>query len=84
LALRRFVERTKAWAHFDTQAWTPHAKPRRPEGAEVLAARLLYDTSEARLGTGESRFGRKKPRAPATRRRHDRPWEGGAFDGRVP
>jgi hypothetical protein len=29
-------------AHLDIQAWTPTAK-RRPEGAEMPAARLLYD-----------------------------------------
>jgi leucyl aminopeptidase len=37
----RFVERSKAWAHVDIRAWTPKAKPGRPEGAEVQAARLL-------------------------------------------
>jgi len=31
-----------ALAHLDIQAWTPTAK-RRPEGAEMPAARLLYD-----------------------------------------
>jgi leucyl aminopeptidase len=49
LFLRRFAERTKAWAHFDIRAWTPEAKPG-PEGAEALAARLLYDLIEARFG----------------------------------
>jgi leucyl aminopeptidase len=50
LFLRRFIKRTKAWARFDIQAWTPNAKPGRPEGAEVPAARLLYDLLEARFG----------------------------------
>jgi len=54
LLLRRFIERTKAWAHFDIHAWTPKAKPGRPEGAEVLAARLHYDLIEARFRTGTS------------------------------
>jgi leucyl aminopeptidase len=52
LFLRRFVERAKAWAHFDIYAWTPKAAPGRPEGAEVQAARLLYDLIEARYGVG--------------------------------
>ena len=50
LFLRRFVERTVSWAHFDIYAWTPKAKPGRPEGAEVQAARLLHDLLEARYG----------------------------------
>jgi leucyl aminopeptidase len=50
LFLRRFVERAKAWAHFDIFAWTPKAKPGRPEGAEIQAARLLYDLIEERSG----------------------------------
>lgn len=52
LFLRRFVENTASWAHFDIYAWTPKAKPGRPEGAEVQAARLLYDLLEARYGAG--------------------------------
>jgi leucyl aminopeptidase len=52
LFLRRFVEKAKAWAHFDIYAWTPSAKSGRPEGAEVQAARLLYDLLEARFGSG--------------------------------
>jgi leucyl aminopeptidase len=50
LFLRRFVERARSWAHFDIYAWTPKAAPGRPEGAEVQAARLLYDLIEARFG----------------------------------
>ena len=40
LFLRRFVN-TKAWVHFDIFAWTPVAKPGRPEGAECQSARAL-------------------------------------------
>jgi leucyl aminopeptidase len=50
LFLRRFIKRTKALAHVDIHASTPKAKPGRPEGAEVLAARLLYDFIEGRFG----------------------------------
>ncbi len=52
LFLRRFVEKAKAWVHFDIYAWTPSAKSGRPEGAEVQAARLLHDLIEARYGVG--------------------------------
>jgi leucyl aminopeptidase len=41
LFLRRFVT-TKSWLHFDIFAWTPTAKPGRPEGAECQTARALY------------------------------------------
>lgn len=60
LFLRRFVERAKAWVHFDIYAWTPAAKPGRPEGAEVQAARLLFDMLEARYGTSSTSSSRKK------------------------
>jgi leucyl aminopeptidase len=52
LFLRRFVEKAKAFVHFDIYAWTPSATSGRPEGAEVQAARLLYDLVEARYGVG--------------------------------
>ena len=29
LFLKRFVEKTKSWTHFDIYAWTPSAKPGR-------------------------------------------------------
>ncbi|HJS62990.1 MAG TPA: leucyl aminopeptidase family protein [Pseudolabrys sp.] len=41
LFLRRFVN-MKAWVHFDIFAWTPVAKPGRPEGAECQSARALH------------------------------------------
>lgn len=48
LFLRRFVERAKAWAHFDIYAWTPVEKSARPEGGEIQVARLLFDLIEGR------------------------------------
>jgi leucyl aminopeptidase len=42
LFLRRFVEAAKAFIHIDVFAWTPAAKPGRPEGGECQAARALY------------------------------------------
>jgi leucyl aminopeptidase len=42
LFLQRFVEHAKSWLHFDIYAWTPSAKPGRPEGGECQAARAVY------------------------------------------
>jgi leucyl aminopeptidase len=42
LFLRRFVTEAKAHVHFDIFAWNNAAKPGRPEGGEVQAARLVY------------------------------------------
>jgi leucyl aminopeptidase len=41
LFLRKFVA-AKSWLHFDIFAWSPTAKPGRPEGAELQSARALY------------------------------------------
>ena len=51
LFLRRFVERTRSWAHFDVYGWTPIAKPGHPEGGEVQMARGLFELLSARYGT---------------------------------
>jgi leucyl aminopeptidase len=48
LFLRKFVTATKSWAHIDVYAWTPAAKPARPEGGECQAARALYTLLTAR------------------------------------
>ncbi len=50
LFLQRFVAKAKAWAHFDVYAWTPSAKPARPEGGECQAARALYALLAERYG----------------------------------
>ncbi|HLZ05120.1 MAG TPA: leucyl aminopeptidase family protein [Bradyrhizobium sp.] len=42
LFLQRFVEHAKSWLHCDIYAWTPSAKPARPEGGECQAARAIY------------------------------------------
>ena len=42
LFLQRFVEHAKSWLHLDIYAWTPSAKPGRPEGGECQAARAIY------------------------------------------
>jgi leucyl aminopeptidase len=48
LFLKRFVEAAKSWLHLDVYAWTPAAKPARPEGGECQAARALYALLAAR------------------------------------
>ncbi|TDX63386.1 leucyl aminopeptidase [Methylosinus sp. sav-2] len=48
LFLRRFVTKPEKWAHFDLFAWTPSAKPGRPEGGEIQTARLLAELIEER------------------------------------
>jgi leucyl aminopeptidase len=42
LFLQRFVEHAKSWLHLDIYAWTPSAKPARPEGGKCQAARAVY------------------------------------------
>jgi leucyl aminopeptidase len=50
LFMQRFVGAAKAWLHFDIYAWTPSAKPGRPEGGECQAARAVYALLAARYG----------------------------------
>ena len=49
LFMRRFVT-VKSWLHVDLFAWTPSAKPGRPEGGECQTARALYALLSARYG----------------------------------
>ncbi|MFC4171863.1 leucyl aminopeptidase family protein [Microvirga sp. GCM10011540] len=51
LFLRRFVSAAKAYVHFDIFAWNSSAKPARPEGGEVQAARLIYALLKQRYGS---------------------------------
>ena len=50
LFLNRFVTAAKSWLHIDVYAWTPAAKPGRPEGGECQAARALYALLVERYG----------------------------------
>jgi leucyl aminopeptidase len=50
LFLKRFVSAARSWLHFDIYAWTPSAKPGRPEGGECQAARALYALLKQRYG----------------------------------
>lgn len=42
LFLERFIDDGRKWAHFDTFAWTPVAKPGRPKGGEALGLRAAW------------------------------------------
>lgn len=50
LFLKRFVENASTWAHFDIYAWTPTAKPARPQGGAAHAIRALYEVIRGRYG----------------------------------
>ncbi len=81
LFLRRFVENTKAWAHFDIYAWAPSAKAACPEGAEIQVARLLFDLIEDRYGAGASVAAPdEKPRRIVMRLKDQGPFQGLSFD----
>ena len=41
LFLKRFVEKTSAWAHFDIFAWSPTERPHCPVGGEAQAIRAI-------------------------------------------
>lgn len=48
LFLKRFVGQAKSFAHFDIFAWTPAARPGRPQGGEAQAIRALFALLKAR------------------------------------
>jgi len=50
LFLRRFVPKGVPWAHLDTFAWRPTAKPARPKGGEALGLRAAFAVLKARYG----------------------------------
>ncbi|MGF7147708.1 leucyl aminopeptidase [Sphingomonas zeicaulis] len=49
LFLRRFVPETVQWAHLDTFAWRPAAKPGRPRGGEALGLRAAWRSLSQRF-----------------------------------
>ena len=49
LFLRRFVPDGLSWAHLDTFAWRPAAKPGRPKGGEALGLRAVFETLKRRF-----------------------------------
>jgi leucyl aminopeptidase len=50
LFLDRFVPEGVDWAHFDTFAWRPVAKPGRPKGGEALGLRAAWHYLRHRYG----------------------------------
>ena len=50
LFLDRFVPEGMDWAHFDTFAWRPVAKPGRPKGGEALGLRAAWHYLLERFG----------------------------------
>ena len=50
LFLDRFVPAGTDWAHFDTFAWRPAAKPGRPKGGDALGLRAAWGMLQARYG----------------------------------
>ena len=50
LFLDRFVPEGIDWAHFDTFAWRPAAKPGRPKGGDALGLRASWAMLQARYG----------------------------------
>ena len=52
LFLDKFVGEGIDWAHFDTFAWRPQAKPGRPKGGEAYGLRAAWHMLHARFGGG--------------------------------
>ena len=52
LFLRRFVPKKTAWAHLDTFAWRPKAKPGRPKGGDALGLRAGFALLSKRYSVG--------------------------------
>jgi leucyl aminopeptidase len=48
LFLRRFVEKTRSWAHFDVFGWSPMERPHCPVGGEAQAIRALDEVIRQR------------------------------------
>jgi leucyl aminopeptidase len=51
LFLKKFTPESVPWAHFDTFAWRPAAKPGRPQGGEALGLRASWRYLQGRFGT---------------------------------
>jgi leucyl aminopeptidase len=54
LFLAEFVPAGTAWAHLDTFAWRPAAKPGRPKGGEALGLRAAWELLRQRFGDGSA------------------------------
>lgn len=54
LFLQRFVDKATPWAHLDTFAWRPSARPGRPKGGEALGLRAVWAALKKRYATEAS------------------------------
>ncbi|MBC8050100.1 MAG: leucyl aminopeptidase family protein [Chitinophagales bacterium] len=50
--LKRFVKKSRRFAHFDIYGWMPRALPGKPAGGEPQAARALFDVLAHETGMG--------------------------------
>jgi leucyl aminopeptidase len=50
LFLQRFIEKAKAWAHFDIYAWNQSTHPAKSVGGEAQAMRTIFRVLKARYG----------------------------------
>jgi leucyl aminopeptidase len=50
LFLQRFIPDKTPWAHFDTFAWRPTAKPGRPKGGDAMGLRAAFAMLQERFG----------------------------------
>ena len=48
LFMRRFVSKAKAWVHLDIMAWSPEARPGRPQGGTDHGIRAVYGVLKQR------------------------------------
>ena len=51
LFLERFVAKGLPWAHLDTFAWNPHARPGRPKGGDALGLRAAWAFLQERFAS---------------------------------
>jgi len=51
LFLRRFIPQGTPWAHFDTFAWRPSAKPGRPKGGDAMGLRAALAMLQRRYSS---------------------------------
>jgi leucyl aminopeptidase len=49
LFLRRFVPEGTPWAHLDTFAWRPTARPGRPKGGDAMGLRAVFSMLQERF-----------------------------------
>ena len=58
LFLQAFVADSIRWAHLDTYAWNPAARPGRPKGGEALGLRAVWQAIVIRFGHTQAKVAR--------------------------